>query len=151
MLEVKCPEGTLQSEGTSAEGVTIAEASRRTGVSVHTLRYYERAGLVEIDRNEVGRRRYQPADLEWIINCRNFRTTGMPIRTIRNWAKLVSAGSGNERERLAFFELHRADLKVKLDAVQENLRIAEYKIDFYQGRLAAGDAAQLWAPGGTPE
>jgi DNA-binding transcriptional MerR regulator len=129
-------------------GLSIAEAARRTGVSVHTLRYYERAGLVvtAVDRNAAGRRRYQQLDLDWITVCTRLRATGMPIKTIRRYAQLVSAGRGNEQERLALMEAHRAEVTAKFAELQENLKLIDHKIDVYRGRLAAGDADQLWAP-----
>jgi DNA-binding transcriptional MerR regulator len=129
-------------------GLSIADAALRTGVSAHTLRYYERAGLVvtTVDRTPGGRRRYQPQDLHWITVCTKLRATGMPIKTIRRYAQLVSAGSGNEEERLALLEAHRADVTAKLAGVQENLKAIDHKIDVYRGRLAAGDVDRLWAP-----
>jgi DNA-binding transcriptional MerR regulator len=138
VLEVK-PEPT---------GLSIAEAARRTGVSVHTLRYYERAGLVvtAIDRTTGGRRRYQQLDLDWITICTRLRATGMPIKTIRRYAELVAAGPGNEKERLALMEAHRDEVTARLAEVQECLELIDHKIDVYRGRLAAGDADRLWAP-----
>ena len=86
--------------------MSIAEAARRTRVSVHTLRYYERAGLVitNVERTNGGRRRYQQSDLDWITMCTKLRATGMPIKTIRRYAQLGSAGQGNEQERLALMD-----------------------------------------------
>jgi DNA-binding transcriptional MerR regulator len=129
-------------------GLSIAEAARHTGLSVHTLRYYERAGLVvtAIDRTAGGRRRYQQQDLLWITICTKLRATGMPIKTIRRYARLVSAGRGNEQERLALMESHRAEVIAKLAELQESLKLIDHKINVYRGRLAAGDADQLWAP-----
>ena len=143
MLEVK-PRPAAGPE----EGVSIADAARRTGVSVHTLRYYERAGLVvtAIDRTSGGRRRYRQLDLDWIKVCTKLRATGMPIKTIRRYAELVSAGHGNEQERLALMEAHRADVMARLAELEENLKLIDHKIDVYRGRIAAGDADRLWAP-----
>jgi len=131
-----------------AAGVTIAEAARRTGVSAHTLRYYERAGLVisPVDRTSGGRRRYRELDLKWIVICTKLRATGMPIAGIRRYADLVAAGPGNEAERLALLEAHRGDVLAKLAEIQENLKIIDHKIGVYRGSLAAGDADRLWAP-----
>ncbi|GAA4496244.1 MerR family transcriptional regulator [Actinoallomurus oryzae] len=131
-----------------AEGVTIAEAARRTGVSVHTLRYYERAGLVvtPVDRTSGGRRRYRELDLKWIVICTKLRATGMPIRGIRRYAELVAAGPGNEEERLALLEAHRAEVLARLGEIQENLKMIDHKIEVYRGSLAAGEADRLWAP-----
>jgi DNA-binding transcriptional MerR regulator len=129
-------------------GLSIAEAAHRTGVSAHTLRYYERAGLVvtAVDRTSGGRRRYHQLDLEWIKICTRLRATGMSIRAIRRYAELVSAGYGNEHERLELLETHRAEVLAKLAELQENLELIDHKIGVYRGRLAAGDADQLWAP-----
>ena len=115
---------------------------------MHTLRYYERAGLVitAVDRTHGGRRRYHQLDLDWITVCTKLRATGMPIRTIRRYAELVAAGPGNEQERLALMEAHRAEVTAQLAELQENLKLIDHKIDVYRGRLAAGDADQLWAP-----
>ncbi|MFE0379353.1 MerR family transcriptional regulator [Streptomyces inhibens] len=129
-------------------GLTIGEAASRTGVSVHTLRYYERVGLVvsPVDRTAGGRRRYHQLDLDWITVCTRLRATGMPIKTIRRYAELVTAGPGNELDRLELLESHHADVAARVSELQENLKIVDHKIDVYRGRLAAGDADQLWAP-----
>ena len=147
MLEVKPQPASPPARPDPEAGMTIAEAARRTGVSVHTLRYYERAGLVvtAVERTDGGRRRYQQQDLYWISICTKLRATGMPIRTIRRYAQLVSAGPGNEQERLALLEAHRAEVTAKIAELQENLQLIERKINVYRGRLAAGDADQLWA------
>jgi DNA-binding transcriptional MerR regulator len=129
-------------------GISIAEAAERTGVSVHTLRYYERVGLVvtTVDRTAGGRRRYRKIDLDWIKICTKFRATGMPIRTIRRYAELVLAGRGNEKDRLELLETHRSDVLTQLAELQESLELIDHKIDVYRGRMEAGDADQLWAP-----
>src|SRR5216683_3533598 len=103
MLEVKPRPVPDSARSDLGAGLSIAEAARRTGVSAHTLRYYERAGLVvtPVDRTAGGRRRYREPDLVWITVCTRLRATGMPIKTIRRYAQLVSAGPGNEQERLA--------------------------------------------------
>ncbi len=148
MLEVNQRELAGPAPSAASAGLSIAEAARATGVSVHTLRYYERPGLVvtPIDRSSGGWRRYHQLDLDWITVCTKLRATGMPIKTIRRYAELVSAGHGNEQERLALLESHRVEVAAKLAELQENLELIEHKIDVYRGRLAAGDADQLWAP-----
>jgi len=147
VLEVKPQPVSAPARSDPEAGMTIAEAARRTGVSVHTLRYYERAGLVvtTVERTGSGRRRYQQQDLYWITICTKLRATGMPIKTIRRYAQLVAAGPGNEQERLALMEAHRAEVTAKIAELRENLELIDRKINVYRGRLAAGDADQLWA------
>lgn len=149
MLEVKPARvEKLRSTDVPPEGVTIAEAARRTGVSAHTLRYYERAGLVVSppDRTAGGNRRYGYLDLKWIIVCTKLRATGMPIKGIRRYAELVAAGPGNEDERLELLEAHRAEVVAKLEEIQDSLKIIDHKIDVHRGSMAAGEADRLWAP-----
>jgi DNA-binding transcriptional MerR regulator len=152
VLEVKSGREPGPADTGPEAGLTIAEAARHTGVSVHTLRYYERAGLVvtSVGRTTGGRRRYRKLDLDWIVVCSRLRATGMPIKTIRRYAQLVAAGRGNEPERLALLEAHRADVTAKLAEIEEHLKLIDHKIDVYRGRLEAGDADQLWAPASQP-
>ena len=121
-------------------GLTIADAAAATGVSVHTLRYYERAGLIGgVDRAASGHRRYSEADLAWIEALRCLRATGMPIRRIREYAALVRDGDGNEEQRLALLEAHREDVRERLAEVSRTLELIDYKIGMYRRRLAGGD------------
>jgi DNA-binding transcriptional MerR regulator len=152
VLEVKLEPPRRTGHAVPPGGLTIAEAAAKTGVSVHTLRYYERAGLVvtTVDRTAGGQRRYHKLDLDWVRICTRLRATGMPIRDIRRYAELVAAGAGNEQERLELLESHRTEVAARLAEVQESLKLIDHKIDVYRGRLAAGDADRLWAPSPGP-
>jgi DNA-binding transcriptional MerR regulator len=117
--------------------MTVAEAAREAGVTAHTLRYYERAGLLpSVGRNGSGHRRYTDEDIEWIVMVTRLRATGMPIRAIREYAELVRAGDGNESERLALLEEHRERVVAQLDEVRRNLELVDYKIALYRERTA---------------
>jgi DNA-binding transcriptional MerR regulator len=71
----------------------LSIAARASGVSAYTLRYYERAGLIDdVGRADSGHRRYGDDDLAWIEVLQRLRATGMPIRTIRRYAELVRTG-----------------------------------------------------------
>jgi DNA-binding transcriptional MerR regulator len=116
--------------------LTVAEAAREAGVSAHTLRYYDRAGLLApIERNGSGHRRFSADDIEWVVMITRLRATGMPIRRIREYAELVWAGEGNERERLALMEAHREQVLEQLAEIQRNLELIDFKIGLYRGRL----------------
>jgi len=121
---------------TTETEMTIAQAAREAGVSVHTLRYYERAGLLApIERNGSGHRRFGVQDLEWVNVCTKLRATGMPIRRIREYAELVREGDGNEAERLALLEAHREDVLARLGEIQRNLELIDYKVGLYREKL----------------
>jgi DNA-binding transcriptional MerR regulator len=115
--------------------MSIAEAAAEAGVSAHTLRYYERAGLLTpIERNGSGHRRFTPEDVGWVVVVTKLRSTGMPIRRIREYAELVVAGEGNEHERLALLEAHRVDVLERLNEITRNLELIDYKIKLYRER-----------------
>jgi DNA-binding transcriptional MerR regulator len=121
----------------TAEALTISDAAELTGLSAHTLRYYERAGLMldPVERAPSSHRRYTEAEIGWVTLLTKLRATGMPIRRIREYAELVRAGDGNEAERLALLEAHREAVLEQLDAVRRNLAAIDYKIDFYRRRI----------------
>jgi DNA-binding transcriptional MerR regulator len=121
-----------------AVGFTIAEAAQASGISAHTLRYYERAGLIGgVGRAASGHRRYSEADLSWINVLQRLRATGMPIRSIRRYAELVQANDGNEAERLALLKEHQAAVRAQLAEVRDHLAFIDQKITIYEDRLNA--------------
>jgi len=116
---------------TSGE-LTISEVAERTGLTRHTLRYYERDGLMlGVGRAGSGHRRYSERDLGWIELITKLRATGMPIREVRRYAELVRAGDGNEDDRLALLRAHRKRVLAQLDAMTAHLDAIDLKISYY--------------------
>jgi DNA-binding transcriptional MerR regulator len=119
-----------------ARTLSIAEAAEASGLSAHTLRYYERAGLLEpVSRNGSGHRRYREPDLEQITFLARLRATGMPIRDLRRYAELMKIGDATNAERLALLEAHRDAVRTSLEATAQNLELVEWKIDYYNEKL----------------
>jgi DNA-binding transcriptional MerR regulator len=119
-------------------GVTIGRAAELTGLTADTLRYYERDGLMlePVGRSSTGHRRYSESDLDWVRLVTRLRSTGMPIREVREYAGLVRSGSGNEAERLELLLSHRKAVLQQLDEVQGHLAAIDYKIALYEGAIA---------------
>ncbi len=122
-----------------AATLSISDAARVTGVSAHTLRYYERAGLMldPVARAESSHRRYTDEDIRWVVLLTKMRRTGMPIRTLRRYAELARDGEGNEAERLELLESHRRAVLDQLQEVASNLEAIDRKIAVYRERLEA--------------
>ncbi|SHG49348.1 MerR family transcriptional regulator [Streptoalloteichus hindustanus] len=124
---------------------SIAQAAERTGLSVDTLRYYERIGLVEPPaRDSGGRRVYSDADLTWLDFLTKLRLTGMPIRMMREYAQLRHRGEATAGRRKQLLVEHRADVRARIAELQACLEILDYKIDNY-------DLILRRQPGGAPE
>ena len=115
-----------------ARPLSIADAAESSGLSAHTLRYYERAGLLEpVGRNGSGHRRYRQTDLERITFLAKLRATGMPVREVRRYAELMSVGATNA-QRLALLEAHRDTVLAGLETTTRNLELIDWKIRVYK-------------------
>jgi DNA-binding transcriptional MerR regulator len=118
---------------------TTRQAAEKCGLSQHTLRWYERIGLLSrVDRATDGRRRYSDADLDWLMLISKLRATGMPVREMQRYAGLVRSGAG-EQERLDLLEQHRERVRVALAQQQECMALLDTKIGIYRRSV---DAAQ---------
>ena len=118
-------------------GWTTRQAAEKCGLSQHTLRWYERIGLLDrIARTADGRRRYSDADLDWILLLSRLRATGMPVRDMLRYAELVRSGAG-EQERMALLEAHREHVRQALRQQQECLELLDHKIATYESRIRA--------------
>ena len=116
--------------------LSIAEAAEISGLSAHTLRYYERAGLLEpVGRNRSGYRRYREVELERFTFLARLRATGMPIREVRRYAELMQSGEATNAARLALLERHRDAVLAGLEVTTKSLELIEWKINLYKERL----------------
>lgn len=110
----------------------IGDLAKRSGLSAHTLRYYERIGLLPYaDRDRSGQRDYDAAILAWIEFLGRLKTTGMPIRDMLRYAELVSGGNDTLSERREVLEEHRERVRVHLADLETCLRVLDGKIAFY--------------------
>lgn len=116
-----------------AEAMSIAEVAARTGVTAHTLRYYERIGLLSVPRDDAGHRAYTRDELNRVVFITRLRLTAMPIREIQAYFALVADGPGNEPQRLALLEAHRDQVKARIIDLESALGVIEYKIATYGG------------------
>jgi DNA-binding transcriptional MerR regulator len=115
-------------------GLSIAEASARSGLSIDTLRYYERIGLIDAPtRDSAGRRSYQEQDMDWLAFLLKMRTTGMPIKALREYAELKRATTEASAVRRKQILLeHRRDIRARMDELTSCLDVLEYKISNYE-------------------
>ena len=128
--------------------LTIGQVAQRTGLSVHALRFYERAGLLlsPIERAAGGRRAYTEQDLEWLAVCVKLRSAGMPLAAIRHYAELVRQGPGNEEERLNVLCRQQRRVTAQIAALTTCLEMITVKVKLYQDSLADGTNDPVWAP-----
>ena len=118
---------------TELEVLTIQQAAERTGLSEHTLRYYERIGLLgPVERAANGHRRYRADDLRLIRFLLMLRSTGMPVEQMKAYADLIREGPGNEGARVALLLEHREQVLASIQTLMDNLAVIERKITRYE-------------------
>ena len=113
--------------------LTIAEMAERTGVSAHTLRYYERIGLLSVARDAAGYRVYNAGDYARVVFLNRLRMTGMSIRDLQRYIALVAEGEASVPERLQMMLAHREAVRAQIQELTFALDTIEFKIAAYGG------------------
>jgi DNA-binding transcriptional MerR regulator len=117
---------------TVQELFTIQEAAEQTNLTVHTLRYYERIGLVmPVGRAANGHRRYSQRDIGFIQGLNCWLLTGMPLEEIQRYVKLYMEGDSTVAERREILAAHREKVVRQLEAQQIALQYIDMKIAYY--------------------
>jgi DNA-binding transcriptional MerR regulator len=113
--------------------LTIQQVAARTGLSVHTLRYYERNGLLEpVNRAANGHRRYSAEDITRIEFLTRLRTTGMPIRQMQQFATLLRQQPEAISDRRLILEMHEREVQQRIQELSRNLAAIQWKIQHYK-------------------
>lgn len=114
----------------------IGDLAKLTGLTTHTLRYYERIGLLpRVFRGSSKQREYDDTILPWIEFVGHLRTTGMPIRDMLRYASLRSKGAESEAERRAILVRHRQHLRRHVAELQACVSVLDGKIAGYGDHL----------------
>lgn len=112
---------------------SVGQATKRTGLSAHTLRYYERIGLLSpVARAAGGKRVYVPSDMEWLEFLLRLRTTRMSIGKMQEFARLRSDGDSTVSERRQMLECHLQDVQAEIVTMKNAIVALEEKIAYYR-------------------
>jgi DNA-binding transcriptional MerR regulator len=113
--------------------LTIQEAAQTTGLTVHTLRFYERIGLlVAVERASNGHRRYAQRDLERMQVIYRLRQTGMPLDQIKRFTDAFDAGEEGIPTRIELLEAQRTSVLAQIDTLNQMLGWIDYKLGLYR-------------------
>jgi len=119
--------------GQQEASLTIAQVSEITQLSTDTLRYYEKAGLIErVGRTAGNQRRYASADLAWLEFLLRLRETGMSIADMKRFARFRAAGDASIPDRIGMLRTHADGLADHIRALQQNALALDEKITHYE-------------------
>lgn len=117
--------------------LSIGELSRLSGVSPHTLRFYESEGILKpAGRGANGHRRYRNDDVLWLEFVLRLKLTGMPLAEIREYSALRAEGDTTLQIRLSMLELHRKRLATMIEELSTCAEALDSKIHVYIEMLA---------------
>lgn len=113
----------------------IGEFSKVTGISAYTLRYYEKKGLIRVNRDQAGRRDYSENDIEWVRFIKRLKDTGMLLRDIRHYSELRYEGDTTMEERMELLSRHRRAVVEECNRWHGYLRNLDEKIEVYREKI----------------
>jgi len=122
---------------------SIQDVSKKTGLTAHTLRYYEKEGLISgVERSQGGFRQYTDEDLErlGLICC--LKNTGMSIQEIARFVQLTHEGDHTLEERVELLRAHREQVLARMAEMQKYLEKVTWKLNFFTEKLRAYQAEQ---------
>jgi DNA-binding transcriptional MerR regulator len=130
----------MMAEATIAERTyTIGELAAISGLSVHTLRWYEAQGLFprDIPRTPGGQRIFGDEAVRWLALLNRLRDSAMPVADMAEYSRLVRAGEGNEADRIALMESHARSLDAQIEELIACREVIRDKITFYRRAVAS--------------
>lgn len=121
---------------------TIGQAAKKIGVSIDTLRYYDKEGLLPfVERTPSGLRSFKESDFEWLAVITCLKNTGMSIKNIKVFIDYCLEGDATLEKRLELFQKQKEYVQAQMDALQKHLDKINYKIWYYETAVAAGTEA----------
>lgn len=121
------------------KGYSIGQAAEKTGLSPHTLRYYEKEGLLPfLQKSASGLRVFSQNDLNWLAMIECLKETGMPLKGIKQYIDWFIEGDNTLPQRLDMFKLQEKKIKEQLMQLQKNLDKIRYKIKLYTEAVRVG-------------
>jgi len=114
-----------------ADYIPIKQAAEQSGMTEHTLRYYERIGLLQVKRQQNGYRMYAEHDIAWLAFIQRLKVTGMPLKDIAHLIELRALGPRSLPERQQLIIQHRKSVLEKIAQLKNELRKIDEKIEYY--------------------
>lgn len=112
--------------------MSISEVAQELNISIDTLRYYEKEGIIpEVKRGENGYREFHKGDMKWLgfVNC--LKSTGMPLNKIKQYQELLDLGNNTALQRRNIVLEHQRRLKDKIFELNTALERINHKVEFY--------------------
>ncbi|MBD5398072.1 MerR family transcriptional regulator [bacterium] len=119
---------------------TIGQVAKKTGLTTHTLRFYDKEGLLpNVKKNLSGIRYFSDNDLNWIVILECLKSTGLSLKDIKHYIDLYKLGNKSLNERLEIFKIQKKRVKEQISLLKENMKKIDFKIKYYEEAIKNGE------------
>lgn len=128
---------SINGELDSTPRYSVTEAAKISGLSAHTLRYYDDLGLFPfLQRTQGDKRLFSDADMQWVQLIECLRNTGMPISEVKNYVELCLKGDSTLNERLEIVTRQETIMKEQIKEMRKHLKLLQFKKNYYEQQLS---------------
>lgn len=128
---------SVNGELDSTPKYSVTEAAKISGLSAHTLRYYDDLGLFPfLQRVKGDKRLFSDADMQWVQLIECLRNTGMPISDVKNYVELCLKGNSTLNERLEIVKRQESIMKEQIKEMKKHLKLLQFKKNYYEEQLS---------------
>lgn len=128
---------SVNGELDSTPKYSVTEAAKISGLSAHTLRYYDDLGLFPfLQRTQGEKRLFSDADMQWVQLIECLRNTGMPISEVKNYVELCLKGDSTLNERLEIVKRQESIMKEQIKEMRKHLKLLQFKKNYYEQQLS---------------
>lgn len=118
---------------------SISEVAKELNLTVYTLRYYDKEGLMPfVERTPGGARQFKKSDINFLKIIQCLKSTGMPIKDIKDFIKWCSEGDSTLQERYDMFTERKASVEAQMEELKKTMEVIEHKRSYYKAALDAG-------------
>ena len=119
---------------------TIGQIAKKTGLTTHTLRFYDKEGLLpNVKRTSSGIRYFSDDDINWLVVLECLKSTGLSLKDIKHYIDLYKLGNKTLKERLEIFKIQKTRIEEQINSLKENMKKIDFKIKYYKEAIKNGE------------
>ena len=119
---------------------SIGEIAKFMGLTTHTLRFYDKEGLLpNVRKNSAGIRRFTEEDIDWLLVLDCLKSTGLPLKEIRYYIELAQQGNATLNERRDIFIRQKQRIEQQMEILNRNMEKINFKIEYYEEAIKNGE------------
>ncbi len=118
---------------------SIGQVAKKLGLTTHTIRYYDKEGLLPfVRKGSSGARVFEEDDVDWLIIVECLKGTGMPLKEIRTYIQLCQQGDATLQKRFEMFKKQKEKIEKQMNTLKQYMEKIDFKIAYYGDAIKHG-------------